>query len=129
MGNFNTTDLHRFSYLEKPYTHKKTTVKGRSLRKYTPWIACHCDHVLIYQWAATEWPLYESCCPLPSYFRYRDPPIEILPWVPPILNIVYHIGTHFFPSPQVACHCDHLLIYSWATCMAVLPLWYLRTVG
>ena len=30
MYNFNTTDLHRFSYLAKPYMHKKTTVKSHS---------------------------------------------------------------------------------------------------
>ena len=80
----------------------------------SPRVACHCDHVLIYPQAATEWPQYGPCCPLPFNFHYRDPQIETLPWVPHIFNMVYHIGTHFFPSPWVACHCDHVLIYSWA---------------
>ena len=57
--------------------------------------------------------------PVPCYFHYSDPQIETLPRVPPIFNIVlYHIGTHFFPSPRVACHCDHVLIYPRAACMA-----------
>ena len=30
MDNVNTTELHRFSQLGKPYMHKKTTVKSHS---------------------------------------------------------------------------------------------------
>ena len=32
MENFNTTDLRRFSWLEKPYMDKKNTVKSHSKR-------------------------------------------------------------------------------------------------
>ena len=53
-----------------------------------PWVACHCDHVLIYLWAATEWPPYGSHCPLFSYFHYGDPQIETLPRVSPVFNMV-----------------------------------------
>ena len=31
-------------------------------------------------------------------------------WYLPSSIWFYHTGAHFFPSPQVACHCDHLLI-------------------
>ena len=45
----------------------------------SPWVACHCDDVLIYPRATAE-SLISFC----------------------------HIETHFFPSPQVAYHCDHV---------------------
>ena len=54
----------------------------------SPRVACHCDHVLIYPRATTEWRPYGSRYPVPCYFHKRDPQIETLPRIPPIFNMV-----------------------------------------
>ena len=52
-----------------------------------PRVACHCDHVLIYPRAATEWHRTGHVAPYPLIFHFRDTQIETLPRLPPVFSM------------------------------------------